>query len=106
GGDGVCLRVILKRVVGIGKNTARDIAASTCVDEVANSRRRYVTQRNWEVRLLLPPGGTRSELPDLGDPNPVQDVEPAKGKEVILEYCKASRKNRVRARWPVATSNR
>ena len=50
-----------KGVCSIGKSASRDIAAATCVDEVADGRRGYVAERNWQDSTLLHPGSRARE---------------------------------------------
>src|SRR5207247_6103968 len=85
---------VFKRICSIGENAARDIAASTCVDEAADGGGGYVTQRNRQNRGLLYPGSRRSKLPDLVGPVPPRDVESAKDVQLVVEDAKAARQSR------------
>ena len=55
--DRIRHRVINKGVGRIGKKTSRNIAAPTRIDEAADGRGGYVTQRNRQNSGLLYPGG-------------------------------------------------
>src|SRR4029079_6143241 len=85
--DRIRHRVINKGVGRIGKQTSRNIAASTRIDEAADGGGGYVTQRNREDRGLLHPGGRRrSKLPDLVYPlSSARDgVVPAENVQLVL----------------------
>src|SRR5215472_17554685 len=60
--------VIHKRVIAIMDGGAVPSAASTCVDKIENDGRRYVAERNRQMRGLLYPGvSSRSKLPNRVD---------------------------------------
>src|SRR5439155_22714841 len=87
GGNRISHRNVFKGICSIGENAARDIAASTRVDEAADGRGGYVTQRNRQNRGLLHPDVSRgSKLPDLVGPVPSRDVESAQDIELVVEY--------------------
>ena len=91
--DGIRHRVINKGVGRIGKQTSRDIAAPTRIDEAADGRGGYVTQRNREISGLLHPGRRRwSKLPDLVYrwPSARDGVESAEDVELVLKHGEAT----------------
>src|SRR5439155_24829683 len=107
GRDRISHRIVFKGICSIGENASRDIAAPTSVDEAADGRRGYVTQRNRQNSGLLYPGGRRSKLPDLAGPlPPTRDgVEPAQDIELVVEDREASGQNHSQATGP-GSSNR
>ena len=51
----------------------------------------YVAQRNWQADSSAPrPQGSRRKLPDLGDPNPIRNVEPTQSEELVVEDSEAT----------------
>src|SRR5882724_7135157 len=105
--DRIRHRVINKGVGRIGKNASRNIAASTRVDEAADGRGGYVTQRNRQNSGLLYPGSRRSKLPDLAGPLPTtrDGVEPAQDIELVVQDREATGQNHSQATGP-GSSNR
>ena len=94
--DRIRHRVINKGVGRIGKKTSRDIAAPTRIDEAADGRGGYVTQRNREISGLLHPGRRRrSKLPDLVYPLPSarDGVESAENVQLVLKHGEAAWNN-------------
>src|SRR4029077_10753362 len=94
--DRIRHRVINKGVGRIGKKTSRDIAAPTRIDEAADGRGGYVTQRNREKMGLLPPARRRrSKLPDLVYPLPSarDGVESAEYVQLVLRHGEAAWNN-------------
>src|SRR5258708_39911987 len=80
----------------MGKKTSRNIAAPTRIDEGADGRGRYVTQRNREISGLLHPGRRRrSKLPDLVYPLPSarDGVESAENVQLVLKHGEAAWNN-------------
>ena len=79
-GDRVSDWVIHKRIIAIMDGGAIPSAASACIDKIENGGRRYVAERNRQMRGLLYPGvRSRSKLPNRVDhlrvdPESPQDV--------------------------------
>jgi len=96
GADRIRHGVINKGVGRIGKNASRNIAAPTRVDEGADGRGGYVTQRNRQNSGLLHPGRRRrSKLPDLVYPLPSarDGVESAENVQLVLKHGEAAWNN-------------
>jgi len=106
--DRIRHRVINKGVGGVGKKTSRNIAAPTRIDEAADGRGGYVTQRNREISGLLHPARRRrSKLPDLVYPLPSarDGVESAENVQLVLKHGEAAGQNHSQATGP-GSSNR